>query len=84
MYQALQPLGRTVDALSGVDILHLDDPTSAPLDCIDGVHSVPAITNEPRHQLLSHCVCLRFLSSFIPPFRPPHIAAFLMMIVVMR
>ena len=82
--QLQHPTGGVMDTLTRIDVLDFDDTSSAPSDSVDSVDFVSAVTDEPRHHLLSHRVASgpRALTCF--RFGAPHIAAFLVLVVAMQ
>jgi hypothetical protein len=51
-------LGRVVDTFTGVGVLQLNDTPASLASGIDCMHFEPAVTDEPRHYLLSHFLSL--------------------------
>jgi hypothetical protein len=43
-----------MEPLARIDLFDLDDTTSTPTYCVDGVDAKPALVDEPRHDQLSH------------------------------
>jgi hypothetical protein len=54
MKQTLQPSRRAIHTLACVDVLNLNDPAAPSAHRIDGMHAEPAVTDQPRHDYLSH------------------------------
>ena len=59
--QLQHPTGGVMDTLTRIDVLDFDDTSSAPSDSVDSVDFVSAVTDEPRHHLLSHSLSLIFI-----------------------
>jgi hypothetical protein len=51
---SLQPWGRPMKTLAGVNVLDLYEATGARAYSVDGVHAEFATANKPRHDDLSH------------------------------
>ena len=47
--KTLQPSGRAMDTLAGVNVLNLDNPAPSSAHWVDGMHAESTIANEPRH-----------------------------------
>ena len=55
-HYALHSSGRAVETLACINLFDLNDTASATVHCVDCVYAEFAVTDEERHQLLSHHV----------------------------
>jgi hypothetical protein len=54
MKQTLQPSRSAMHTLACVDVLNLNDPAGPSAHGISGMHAEPTVTDQPRHDYLSH------------------------------